>query len=365
MRGYCINPACVSNVNSDMVAIGQAPNYALMFSIGSKRQGWADGVAGVNMLSGVLLSRESWNRDREGTWAADSTMQFLDGYQIDKDASPRVLVPVTLSTASLTTAMTGDNNDLTFTAREPGFGGNDITIEYTNAAASVLGVSVSGDDIAVSLDSNAVAPVWNSGAITTGIANTLAFGGTTITIAAAAGGGAGSLYTFSLPTVSSITMTFDTDHADYAALDAEVFASALVVAYAAMVAMGEGETLSPVKDIAFTVVGEEAAAVLTATGTKAQGDSNNAWKWVIAGVGTLAFADGNKDATVAPNTAGVDYNPATVATTAAQVMAAVIASTEAHGLVSVALAPGNSGAGAVAIMAKTGMTGGARFPATY
>lgn len=38
--------------------------------------------------------------------------------------------------ASLTTALTGANNDLTFTAVQPGADGNQITIAYVNAGAS-------------------------------------------------------------------------------------------------------------------------------------------------------------------------------------------------------------------------------------
>lgn len=38
--------------------------------------------------------------------------------------------------ASLTTALTGTNNDLVFTAVQPGADGNQITVQYVNAGAS-------------------------------------------------------------------------------------------------------------------------------------------------------------------------------------------------------------------------------------
>ena len=55
--------------------------------------------------------------------------------------------------ASLTTALTGTNNDLVFTAKQAGSGGNAITVTYTDpgGATATLGVVVSGRDINVNL----------------------------------------------------------------------------------------------------------------------------------------------------------------------------------------------------------------------
>lgn len=67
----------------------------------------------------------------------------------------RVLVPLTDLTppkASLTTALTGTNNDLTFTAKKGGPGGNSIRIEYVVAGNNTpLTVVVSGYDITVNV----------------------------------------------------------------------------------------------------------------------------------------------------------------------------------------------------------------------
>jgi hypothetical protein len=55
--------------------------------------------------------------------------------------------------AELTTALTGVNNDLTFTARTPGTGGNNIDVTYSDpgGATATLGVVTDGDHIVVSL----------------------------------------------------------------------------------------------------------------------------------------------------------------------------------------------------------------------
>ena len=58
--------------------------------------------------------------------------------------------------ASLSTNLTGSNNDLTFTARTAGVAGNSITIRYVDPAANSASISVSrsGTAITVSLATN-------------------------------------------------------------------------------------------------------------------------------------------------------------------------------------------------------------------
>jgi hypothetical protein len=67
----------------------------------------------------------------------------------------RVLVPATELTppkAALTTALTGTNNDLVFTARQGGPGGNSIRVEYIVAGNNtLLTVVVRGYDITVNV----------------------------------------------------------------------------------------------------------------------------------------------------------------------------------------------------------------------
>jgi hypothetical protein len=64
----------------------------------------------------------------------------------------RVNVPVTtlgFQQAAYTTSLTGTNNDLVFTARKAGPGGNDITVEIVVSGTQSLAVSVSGHTITI------------------------------------------------------------------------------------------------------------------------------------------------------------------------------------------------------------------------
>ncbi len=55
--------------------------------------------------------------------------------------------------ASLSTNLTGTNNDLVYTAKSRGVGGNSITVQYVDpaAASAALSVSVTGSAITVNL----------------------------------------------------------------------------------------------------------------------------------------------------------------------------------------------------------------------
>lgn len=69
------------------------------------------------------------------------------------DQGYRVGDVLTQSFASLTTALTGANNDLVFTAKTAGVGGNSISVTYVDpgGTTATLGVVVSGKDITVNL----------------------------------------------------------------------------------------------------------------------------------------------------------------------------------------------------------------------
>jgi type IV pilus assembly protein PilY1 len=69
-----------------------------------------------------------------------------------------VLAPYLMARAVLTTSMAGDNNDLEFTAIQPGITGGAVTIEFVITGANYpdTTVSVTGTDIQVQLATNAV-----------------------------------------------------------------------------------------------------------------------------------------------------------------------------------------------------------------
>lgn len=67
--------------------------------------------------------------------------------------SSATAAPVNAVAAALTTALTGTNNDLVFTAKVKGAAGNSITVAYVDPGANdaALSVQVTGTEIVVSL----------------------------------------------------------------------------------------------------------------------------------------------------------------------------------------------------------------------
>lgn len=76
----------------------------------------------------------------------DPTQMVNQGYRIGDTLVGNVA-------ATLTTALTGTNNDLVFTAKARGTGGNAVSVTYTDpgGATATLSVSVTGSDITVNL----------------------------------------------------------------------------------------------------------------------------------------------------------------------------------------------------------------------
>lgn len=78
----------------------------------------------------------------------------------------RIETQFVAAAATLTTALTGANNDLVFTAVTKGPRGNDITVRYVDpgAASAALSVSVSGSAITVNLATNAGSAITSTAA---------------------------------------------------------------------------------------------------------------------------------------------------------------------------------------------------------
>jgi hypothetical protein len=101
----------------------------------------------------------------QGLAGNDITVEYLDtgtpgealDVTVDETAITVTLEREELVAASLTTALAGSNNDITFTALEEGTDGNDITVTYVDpdAADQTLSVEVTDSDIVVSLATSA------------------------------------------------------------------------------------------------------------------------------------------------------------------------------------------------------------------
>jgi hypothetical protein len=89
-----------------------------------------DGITWTTTYSGTQLTASR-------TWVTPNTVGRGDVYIRFKSQSGDY--------ASLTTALTGNNNDLTFTAQKSGTDGNSVSMKYTNAGGTqTLLITITG-----------------------------------------------------------------------------------------------------------------------------------------------------------------------------------------------------------------------------
>lgn len=232
-------------------------------------------VGGLNNPASLTTALSGSNNDLVLTTVEKSSLANQTRFRIvvaGNNTALSVVVSGTAVAASLTTSLTGTNNDLVFTAKDTSLDGNNITVRYVDPAdnSQALLVKVDGQAITVYLATNS---------------------GGTITSTAA--------------------------HVK-AAIDAHPLASALVsVANAAS---------------------NDGTGVVTA----------------LSATNLAGAAVAGRDITVNSATNG----SAVATSTSAQVKAAIEASAAASALVTVAHATGNDGTGTVAALAYTALTGG-------
>lgn len=231
--------------------------------------------------------------------------------------------PVAAVLAALTTALTGSNNDMVFTAIAGGVAGNAVTVAYVNPGtpSATLSVSATGSAVTVNLATGAgtaqVETATASGTIATS-------GNISVTVTGV--GIAGTPLT--IPVAALITDT------------AATWAGKVRTAMAATAAV----------TALYTVGGASTSITLTRTVATANDGTLN-----------IALADGtsvgvNAAATSANTTAGVA--PA-ITSTAALVKSALQAYAAFNNLMTVANASANDGTGVVTALTATALTGGA------
>ena len=229
----------------------------------------------------------------------------------------------TFTAATLSTALTGENNDLVFTAKAAGVGGNDISVEYVNPAtpSEAIAVSVADKAISVSLATSAgtaqVETATCAGTVTTA-------GDASVTVTSAL---------LDAPVVVSVAVAEGDGAND--------IADAIRTALAADTSIAEKFDVSGATDKVILTVKAAFVSANDATLNIAIADDTS------VGV-TTAASSANTAAGVAP----------AITSTAAQVKAAIEAKTEANALVSVANKAGNSGAGVVTALSEASLSGG-------
>jgi len=244
---------------------------------------------------------------------------------VDVPASKLLLgtgLPEVRTAATLSTNLTGANNDLTFTAVTKGTDGNDITVTYVNPAtpSAALSVDVTGTDITVNLATSAgTAQVETATA-----AGTITLSGDATVVVTGAG-----------ITGSPVTLSV-------AVLDTDTAATWAGKVRTALLANGPITAL-------YTVGGSTTAISLT----EIVPNGNDGTLNISLGNGTCTGI--TTAATSANATAGVA--PA-ITSTGADVRDAVNDDADASALVTAAHKTANTGVGVVTAMAEDSLTGG-------
>jgi len=249
---------------------------------------------------------------------ANATTELEDISTTDKD-----LVIQEAGTAALTTALSGSNNDLVYTAKQSGLGGNDISVRYVNpgTASATLSVSVASKAITVNLATGAGTAQVETAAVTSA---------------------AGPTESDTLQILVTSALFTAPEAVQCALLDADADAAAVATKIRAAL------TADTVINTHFTVGGTSANVVLTARVAAANDSTLNVEWYGVSGVTDLE-ASTNTTAGVAP----------AITSTATLVKAGIDASTAAAALVTVANASGNDGTGVVTALAATNLAGGA------
>lgn len=281
------------------------------------------------LLPGNLLRIRACENDGLFEEAANATIAATNGstlYDSPTATTDIVIGSAGTATATLTTALSGSNNDLVYTAVTSGSSGNDITIAYVNpgTVSASESVAVVGSAISFSLATDAGTPQVETAAVTGGGSGPTESGTLTVTVTGAA------------VTGSPVEVNVDIDHTvstTFALVGADIRAALGAVA--------------AITDV-YTVGGTGANVVLTKTVAAANDATLNiAWEGSIAGI-TAVTSSTDTTAGVAP----------AITSTGDSLKATLLASSPASALVTAADAAGNDGSGAVTALSATNLTGG-------
>lgn len=116
-------------------------------------------VGGINNPASLTTALSGSNNDLVLTTVEKSTLANQTRFRIvvsGNNTALSVAVSGTLTAASLTTSLTGTNNDLVFTAKDTSLDGNNISVQYIDPAANSqsLYVRTDGQVIKVYLATN-------------------------------------------------------------------------------------------------------------------------------------------------------------------------------------------------------------------
>jgi hypothetical protein len=260
-----------------------------------------------------------------GTYTAEigAGKRFIAGFSGTFDSASIDLKYQTAAAvaAALTTSLTGTHNDLVFTARNAGTGGNSLTVAYIDPAESDSPISVTfdGTDLVVNLATD------SGDAATVNLASTGA--NNDITVTADAAGSAGNSYSVEFIDPSANNATLSVTTADY-------------LKFTVNLATGAGGAIT--STAAQVIAALNAYAPFAALMTAANTGGNNG-SGVVTAIAETDLTGG-----------GDNY---AITTTAAEIATAVSLTT-ANDKISVANAAANDGTGVVTALAETALSGG-------
>jgi hypothetical protein len=289
--------------------------------------------------------------------------------------------------ATLTTALAGANNDLTFTSVARGVAGNSIKVEYLNDGAAATGNAATTVTVSIAAGVTTISvhlkssPVLATGTLTSD--NTNVSNNDTVTIGS-------KVYTFKTaltPTEGEVLIGGSADasllnlirainhsgtpNTDYkcAAADPLVTAATSVTAHAFAVtailggvagnAYASTETSAHLSWGGATLAGGSDTNTITATSAQVKTAVDaNADAHALVTVANVAANDGTGTVTALASTSLASGSGTSITTIASEVAAAITASVAASKLVTVANKAANDGTGAVIALAKTYFAGG-------
>jgi hypothetical protein len=256
-----------------------------------------------------------------GNTKQDSGSVMKPGLRLRSGLASAVYPQGTKST--LSTNLTGSNNDLTYSAKVGGTWGNSISVTYAepseSSASSNIDVSVSGTDITVTLGMLADTAATLSTNLT-GTNNDLTY----------------TAKSFDPAVGNDITIAYVDPAGNDQALSVGVSTHAITV----NLATGSGGAItSTATQVAAAIAASGPANALVAVANKTGNDGTG----VVTALGATNLAGGARGA----------------ANTATEVLTAVNADPEASDLVTVALKTSNDGTGRVIALSKTNLASGA------
>lgn len=238
--------------------------------------------------------------------------------------STALAAPVNAVASTLTTSLTGANNDMVFTAKRKGAYGNGITVAYVNPGtpSAALSVAVVGKAINVNLATGAGTAQVETATVTAAAGCTEA-GNLAVTVTSSL---------LASPAVVQVALTTAMDDATKVATAIKDALNADAGVTAKFIATSSTNTVVLTRRAAFAAANDTTENVA-----------------IAAGLGVSAAASS------ANTTPGVA--PA-ISSTAALIKAAIEAHADANALVSVANSGTDTGAGAVTALTATALTSG-------